>query len=106
MTDYLRTVREYIPRAVRREILAGGCAYCEDDAAHVDHVVPLSRGGTNDRENLAGACRRCNEEKLDSTPDEWRAWREERGMSWPPLPRCVEMMEAALAVIAEHFAEA
>jgi 5-methylcytosine-specific restriction endonuclease McrA len=27
---------------------------------HVDHVVPLARGGTHTRDNLATACPSCN----------------------------------------------
>lgn len=34
-----------------------------DSPAHVDHIVPRSRGGQNDDENLALACERCNESK-------------------------------------------
>ena len=29
----------------------------------VDHIVALSIGGTNDRSNLAPACKRCNDDK-------------------------------------------
>lgn len=36
------------------------CAYCGDVASTVDHLVPLSRGGSNDRENLAASCLACN----------------------------------------------
>lgn len=31
--------------------------------ATVDHVIPKSKGGTNDRSNLVVACRRCNNAK-------------------------------------------
>lgn len=48
------------------------CVYC---GAHqnlsLDHVVPLSRGGSNDLDNLATACRSCNSQKSNRTPDEW-----------------------------------
>lgn len=33
--------------------------------ATIDHLVPLSRGGTNRQENLVGSCYRCNREKAD-----------------------------------------
>jgi len=46
--------------------------------------MPRSRGGSDDRENLAPACKGCNMEKLDFTPEEYRAWREEQGLGWPP----------------------
>lgn len=46
--------------------------------------MPRSRGGSDDRSNLAPACKMCNMEKLDFTPEEYRAWREESGLGWPP----------------------
>lgn len=53
------------------------CVYCNADlnecVVHVDHIVPLSRGGTNDIDNLALACDRCNCSKAARTPEEWRA---------------------------------
>lgn len=50
------------------------CAYCGDTDAQLcaDHVVPLSRGGTNDIENLVCACIPCNSSKSDRLLEEWR----------------------------------
>ena len=56
-------------------------------------MIPLSRGGTDDRANLVPACKPCNMDKLDFTPEEWRAWREEEGLRWPPLTRFATLME-------------
>lgn len=40
------------------------CAYCGLDGADtVDHIVPLSRGGSNASGNLAPAHERCNQAK-------------------------------------------
>lgn len=36
------------------------CVYCGSRSEHVDHVIPVSRGGTNDEENLVASCRSCN----------------------------------------------
>ena len=36
------------------------CVYCGDDANTVDHVIPTSRGGTDDPMNLVAACNSCN----------------------------------------------
>lgn len=72
---------------VRREILAGAvCFYCgADEPTDVDHVTPVSRGGGDDRDNLVPACFPCNNEKNDRTPDEWRDWRVQNGLVWPPV---------------------
>lgn len=49
------------------------CRYCDSsEDLTCDHVVPLVRGGTNDIENLATACRPCNSSKGDKLLEEWR----------------------------------
>jgi hypothetical protein len=46
------------------------CRYCgSTDDLTVDHVVPRARGGSDNLENLAVACRRCNSRKGARTPD-------------------------------------
>ncbi|HEY4331682.1 MAG TPA: HNH endonuclease [Ilumatobacteraceae bacterium] len=46
------------------------CQYCGGHADSIDHVVPRSRGGRNEWENVAAACRPCNLHKRDRTPEE------------------------------------
>lgn len=46
------------------------CQYCGDAAENVDHVVPRSRGGAHEWENVAAACTRCNSRKGNRTPAE------------------------------------
>ena len=46
------------------------CQYCGAHADSIDHVMPRSRGGGNEWENVAAACRPCNLHKRDRTPDE------------------------------------
>lgn len=47
--------------------------YCIDappiplEAAHIDHIVPLRRGGTNHLDNLRTLCRRCHVLRADHT---------------------------------------
>ncbi len=48
------------------------CQYCGRAAENVDHVVPRSRGGGHEWENVVAACRRCNGRKRDQTPAEAR----------------------------------
>lgn len=78
-----------VPASVARSVLAStiSCHYCADVLMprQVEHVRPLSRGGDNDRSNLAAACISCNTQKRAMLVHEWRQWREANGMSWPPV---------------------
>lgn len=60
--DWLRTVD---PR----------CFYCgrhlKPNATTLDHIVPVSRGGTHHPQNLALACPLCNAAKRERTLLEW-----------------------------------
>lgn len=50
------------------------CAYCRellDGQYHIDHKQPVSRGGTNDLENLHITCPRCNMKKGAMTHEEF-----------------------------------
>src|SRR6266487_2637102 len=48
------------------------CEYCQSqeryspDPFSVEHILPLSNGGTNELENLAFACQGCNNRKYTS----------------------------------------
>ena len=80
-------VRAY-PSELRDELLDQPCAYCGTDiSVEVDHIIPVSQGGLSERDNLAPACYRCNQEKAAKTPQEWRDWRLARGLDWPPPDR-------------------
>lgn len=53
------------------------CVYCNEsvgDSWHLEHKTPLSRGGTNDLENLAVACQACNLQKGDKTVEEYEEY--------------------------------
>ncbi len=41
---------------------------------HLEHKIPLSRGGTNEKKNLAVACQHCNNRKYTKTEKEYRNW--------------------------------
>lgn len=51
------------------------CGYCRADlkrtTKHVDHIVPLARGGSNDRSNLQYLCAPCNQAKSAKDPIEY-----------------------------------
>jgi 5-methylcytosine-specific restriction endonuclease McrA len=48
------------------------CAYCGFPSKHVDHVIPVSRGGTHGIGNLTGACASCNLSKGSKLITEWK----------------------------------
>lgn len=47
------------------------CAYCSECATSLDHIVPRFRSGSNRRNNLVPACRRCNASKASYKLEEW-----------------------------------
>lgn len=56
----------------------GCCNYCRCELSfedrrswHIDHVVPLARGGTHELSNLVVACPPCNHSKGSKMLDEW-----------------------------------
>lgn len=49
------------------------CVYCGNcEELECDHLVPISKGGTNEMSNLVTACRACNNAKRDSLLKDWR----------------------------------
>lgn len=51
----------------------GKCYYCQEklNKYHVDHIVPLSREGSNRPDNLVLTCPFCNRSKGAKLPHEW-----------------------------------
>jgi 5-methylcytosine-specific restriction endonuclease McrA len=48
------------------------CAYCGADGdLHIEHVVPISRGGGHAIGNIVAACESCNYSKRDHDPESW-----------------------------------
>jgi 5-methylcytosine-specific restriction endonuclease McrA len=73
-----QSVRAKVTDTIRREIRkrdGNRCTYCrrlgtstqgpDGRRWHVDHRIPVSRGGTSERSNLALACASCNITKAD-----------------------------------------
>ncbi|WP_412775182.1 HNH endonuclease [Streptomyces platensis] len=50
---------------------ANECVYCGAPAEHIDHVVPISKGGADAAHNLLPACAPCNLSKSDKSLAEW-----------------------------------
>ena len=62
--------------AARVAYYGGKCAYCPDgEYEHLDHVIPLARGGKHCPANLRPACEGCNLSKKDKPLDEWLIYR-------------------------------
>ncbi|MCB0521398.1 MAG: HNH endonuclease [Lewinellaceae bacterium] len=66
----------YVSAELRRLVKLranNNCEYCKALGAyafhpfHIEHILPLSKGGTHDDSNLANACQFCNGSKFDKT---------------------------------------
>jgi 5-methylcytosine-specific restriction endonuclease McrA len=72
--------RKNISKNVRRilyQINDGHCHYCgrefgKDVWREIDHIVPVSKGGNNEIENMVVCCQNCNAKKLNFALDEYR----------------------------------
>lgn len=64
LTDLQRRDFPDLPRGMKLATKSGICVLT------IDHVVPVSRGGSNLYANLVAACQRCNTFKDDRTPEE------------------------------------
>jgi 5-methylcytosine-specific restriction endonuclease McrA len=66
-----------IARLIKKQ--GDACFWCHEiipsGKHHVDHKIPLSRGGSNWPQNLAITCATCNFRKRDMMPNEFRIYR-------------------------------
>lgn len=73
-TTTSETLRKPISPSKRRRVHERdfyACRYCgARQNLVIDHVQPVTRGGTNDLDNLATACHECNQRKFNRTPNE------------------------------------
>lgn len=69
------------PKDIRKiyETQQGLCYYCSNPVAwkdkHIEHMIPLSRGGSNWPSNIVVSCEFCNYSKHDKTPEEFEVYR-------------------------------
>lgn len=78
--DYRLIDTDPVRADVRYRVLAaanGRCALCGASSSErrieVDHIVPRSRGGTNDINNLQALCDECNRGKSNTDQTDFRA---------------------------------
>jgi 5-methylcytosine-specific restriction endonuclease McrA len=62
----------------KKKIAKGECYYCgktfSPDELTMDHVIPLSRGGSSEKINLVPCCKECNNKKKYLLPTEWEEY--------------------------------
>jgi len=87
----LPKARDAIPNSVREYVIerdARHCSYCSrggndwgtgDQPWHIDHVVPVGRGGPTVADNLTLSCARCNLQKGSMSPVQFLGWLKENG---------------------------
>lgn len=79
-----RMVGRYRARDIQRLLTrqCGQCAYCHEDirkAYTIDHIMPLTRGGTNFIGNIQLVCGWCNRQKHTRLSFEYRLWLAKNG---------------------------
>ena len=66
-------IPQIIPQMLRA--LARSCSYCHkpfgDSGYHIEHMTPLSRGGSHGFDNITLACPPCNRRKGTKTREEY-----------------------------------
>ncbi|MEO1183870.1 MAG: HNH endonuclease [Cyanobacteria bacterium J06636_27] len=74
-----KTPRISIPSAVRRYVLERNKYQCQscgklqvEASLTIDHIIPLSHGGSNDISNLQTLCFSCNRKKSNSIDNRFR----------------------------------
>ena len=55
----------------RMSVFEFKCAYCNGPFEHIDHVIPLTKGGPHCPSNLRPACRKCNCSKNNKLLKDW-----------------------------------
>jgi len=69
--------RESVPYSTRHLLLNKGkvsCHYCGLESTnaradfHLDHIIPVTRGGTSEFNNIIPSCPKCNQEKTNYNP--------------------------------------
>lgn len=67
-----RGVFSSVSKTKKKILAAYDCQYCgSDENLCIDHILPPSRGGNSEIENLTKSCISCNSMKTSMTVEEW-----------------------------------
>lgn len=62
----------------QQKTASGICYFCTKKVAFkdltMDHLLPLSRGGTSSKDNIVPCCKGCNSKKKSMLPLEWEEY--------------------------------
>lgn len=74
------------------------CAYCNQETVAIepDHVIPLSKSGSNSITNVVPSCKLCNSDKRDLLLTEWYEDRARRGLPARSLHPSIKHLTHAL----------
>ena len=103
MVKKYKNIKEKQFPATRELVLlrdSNTCQYCggkfESAKLQLEHIVPKSRGGSKSMDNIVAACKKCNDKKVNKTP-------EEAGMTLLKRPKKVSYSESLKIVIARKY---
>lgn len=82
------TIQEFTIKQLeqRMEVFGFCCSYCGGAFDHIDHLIPIARGGYHCLANLRPACQDCNLRKGAVDPFVWLQLIPKRNISPLPLP--------------------
>ena len=110
-----RRPARHLKRAIKRATMRDcgrRCVYCATpltpESATLDHVLPLSRGGTHAPGNLVIACHDCNQLKGDALPLEFFARNPHAGANFMRYARAVHraLKRGARRIVSLAYVEA
>ena len=83
LTHHRDRLAAHLFGAFCKQLAGGSCYWCGIlcTSLTLEHLHPLSRGGTHSIQNVQASCQPCNSRKCCKTPDEYIEWLSERGIT-------------------------